>query len=171
MNEFFLIAEVVRAVGETGLLEIKSFSDFPDRFFVLDFIYVDVFGGKKKFFVDKVEPYGDGFLIKLRGFDSSDKTDFLIGKKIFVDENNLVKPEEGTFFIHDLIGSKVYIGGEFFGELTDVLQLPANDVYSVKRPDNSEVLVPALKKIIKNFDAKNKKLVLIDNYFDFLDEN
>lgn len=46
------------------------------------------------------------------------------------------------------------------GKLVDVLILEANDVYVINKEDGEELLVPALKSVVRSFDAKNKIMVL-----------
>lgn len=164
MSDFYLIAEIKKIFSEDGFVQIKSYSDFPERFFELNKVFIEVFGNKKKFIVEDVQQHKSNFLLKFKGFSSAESIDFLIGAKVFVDETDVVKPDESTFFIHDLIGSDVYYRGEFFGKLNDVLQLPANDVYVVNHEQNGESLVPALKSTIDKFDAENKKLYLNDEF-------
>lgn len=171
MIEYFLIAEIISIYDSNGFVEVKSFSDFPDRFFVLKEVYIDVFGTKKKFFVENVKELKSSFLLKFKGFNSGENLDFIIGKKIFIDDKFAVQPEEGTYFIHDLVGSDVYYKNEFFGKLTDVMQLPANDVYVVIKEDKSEILIPALKSVIKSFSAENKRLDIADDFGFYDDEN
>ena len=44
------------------------------------------------------------------------------------------------------------------GELTDVLQTGANDVYTVKLIEGGEVLLPAIKQCILAIDMENRKM-------------
>jgi len=51
-------------------------------------------------------------------------------KSLYVTRENAVKLKKNEYFIADLIGLKVISDeGEDLGELTDVLQTGANDVY------------------------------------------
>jgi len=161
VDDLFLIAEVKAVYGAEGFVLIDSFSDFSDRFSKLEIVYIDFFGSSKKFVVEKIKTINGKYAIKFKGFDSKDSSDILIGKKIYVDNESAVKLSDDTFFIHDLIGSKVYKGMEFLGSLEDVLIMPANDVYLIKGLKGKKILVPAIKDYIKSFDPLTKKLELI----------
>ncbi|MHB1687455.1 MAG: ribosome maturation factor RimM [Ignavibacteriaceae bacterium] len=159
MNEYFLIAKIVSAFGKEGFVRIASFSDFPDRFFNLQKVYIDFFDDKKEFFVEKAKKHKDFFALKFRNFDSQKDVRALIGKEIFVDDKNVVALPEGHFFIHDLLGSKVFRNNSEFGKLVDVLSYPANDVYVIEN-NGEEFLIPAAFEFIESFDPVNKILVL-----------
>ncbi|KAB2844183.1 MAG: 16S rRNA processing protein RimM [Melioribacteraceae bacterium] len=170
MNEFFLIAEVKAVYNSRGYLSLISFTDFPDRFYKLKEIFIDVFGGRKQLEVEAVENVKGNFVLKIKNFDSADEAEIFVGKRIYIKPEDSVKLPADIFFVHDLIGSDVFINSKFFGSLVDVLNLPANDVYVIKNSEGKEVMFPALKKFIKSFDTENKKLVLdIDE--DFFDED
>jgi 16S rRNA processing protein RimM len=49
--------------------------------------------------------------------------------------------------------------GFLLGTITDVLQTGSNDVYVIKTNGN-DLLVPALKEVVKAIDLKNKKVVV-----------
>ena len=55
----------------------------------------------------------------------------------------------GKYYQHELIGfSIVDENQELIGKLTDILRTGANEVYVVKRPDNTEVLLPVIPSVI-----------------------
>jgi 16S rRNA processing protein RimM len=159
LSDFFLIAKIVSAFGKKGAVKILSYSDFPERFLNLSKVYIDFFEDKKLFFVESVERHNDFFAVKFRNFNSAQDADFLSGKEIFVDTENLVKLPENNFFIHDLVGSKVFRNELEIGIVKEVLQYPANDVYVVRNGDE-EILIPAVLEFIESFDAVNKILIL-----------
>ena len=77
----------------------------------------------------------------------------LSGYSIWVKVRKLPKY---TYWVDDLIGSSVFnTDGEKLGVIEQVLRTGANDVYVV-----GEVLIPALKKIVREVDLKNKKVVV-----------
>ena len=160
MNEFFLIAKIVSTYGEKGFVRIVSYSDFPDRFFDLKNVFINFFGSWKTFFVKDVKKQKKFFILKFENFDSDKEASILIGKEIYVDSKNVVTLPENHFFIHDIIGSKVYRNNKEFGVVEDILNLPANDVYVINS-FGKEVLIPAVKEFIDKFDPVKKILFLI----------
>ncbi len=162
-TDFFLIAEAFALSKYEGFISLKSYSDFPDRFFDLKSVFIDVFGQFKEFIVEDVRLSGNVISLKFKNFNSSEDIRFLIGKKIFVKSGYEVKLGKDEYFIHDLIGSRVNKSGVFFGIIEDVICLPANDVYVIKDNDNNEILIPALKIFIKSFNPKLKVLELTEN--------
>jgi 16S rRNA processing protein RimM len=160
VREFYLIATVTSVSGKKGAVKIISHSDYPERFFHLSKVYIDFFGEKKLFFVEKVKQQGNLFTVKFRNFDTELDSAILVGKEIFVDEENLVRLPENHFFIHDLVGSKVIKDDKELGVIKEVLQYPANDVYVVEDGDGKEVLLPAILSLIESFDKVKKILKL-----------
>lgn len=161
MDDLFLIAEVKAVHGSNGFVLIDSFSDFYERFFKLNSVYVEVFGSVKKFFVESVKEFDGSFVIKFKGFDTVDDAKIFVGKKIFIDKSDTVKLSENVFFIHDVIGSKVFKKSELLGTVEDVMVLPANDVFVVIDQNKKRILVPAVKNYIENFNPEEKRLELV----------
>lgn len=159
MKDYFLIAKIVSVYGREGFVRIASFSDFPERFFSLQKVYIDFFEDKKEFFVQEIKKHKSDFLLKFQNFENDKEVEILIGKEIYVDNDNLVKLPENYFFIHDLIGSKVYRNNMEFGVIKDVLTYPANDVYVIDN-NGREILIPAALEFIESFDQVNKIMVL-----------
>jgi len=65
---------------------------------------------------------------------------------------------DGIFLVKDLAGCQVFtVEGRDLGVLQDVLPTGANDVYVVGEGAN-EVLIPALKSVVKKIDIQNKRI-------------
>ena len=65
------------------------------------------------------------------------------------------------YFIADLIGLEVYTKqNELLGKLDDVFSTGSNDVYVVKDQNGKQILLPAIKEVIKQIDLKNKKITV-----------
>ena len=79
---------------------------------------------------------------------------------IKVDRKSAVKLPKDTYFICDLIDSEVYDEkGQLLGTVKDVLQTGSNDVYVVQSAD-MEILIPALKDVVKVIDLENQKFII-----------
>lgn len=170
MNDFYLIAEIYDNFNSDGSVVIKSFSDFSERFFELKSVFIDFFGKEKELKIESVNEIDGSLRLKFFGFNSIEDIQFLIGKKLYVQKDQLYNLPLDTYYIHDLIDSKVYIENLFFGKLVDVLNLPSNDVYVIIKNDGSEVLIPAVKKYILDFNLDEKKMYLDPECKNFIDD-
>jgi 16S rRNA processing protein RimM len=158
--DYYLIGEIKASYADEGFALVYSFSDYIDRIVDLEFVFIEIFGVKKRIFVDRVEISGKDFLIKFKNFEKSEHVAALIGSRLYVDKDNVVSPEDGTFFVHDLLGCKMYFGEKFFGDVVDFLQLKANDVYVVHDTNGEEHLIPAVKDYIKSINIDKKRIEL-----------
>ena len=59
------------------------------------------------------------------------------------------------------MGLDVYQGEELLGSLAEVLPYSANDVYLIKQPQGGEILLPALKSVIKDVDLENRRMDVV----------
>ncbi len=168
MPEYFLIAEI-KSFFNDGYVSLFSYSDFPERFFDLKKIYINLFGDMRTLTVEDVRDENDIF-IKIMNFDAEEELKFLLGEKIYVNSENAVKLPDGKVFIHDLIGSRVFRNHTFFGYLNDYFQLTTNDVFAIEDTNGNEILVPVITDYIESFDSENKILTLKPGDFSFYDD-
>lgn len=160
MTEYYLIAQIQSAKGKEGFLAITPFSDFRERYSRLEKVYLDFFGEKKLFIIDKVKYDSKSILIRFKNFENPGDADFLIGKEIYIDEGGLMPLPDDHFYIHDLIDSEVYKNDTLFGKIKDVYSLKSNDVLVIEQIDAEEYLLPLLKEYILSFDAEKKIMIL-----------
>jgi len=170
LDDFYLIAEVEDIYQSDGSVIIKSFSDFSKRFFELDKVVIDFFGNSKEIEIESTKEIANLIVMKFRRLNSAEDVHFLIGKKLYVSKNNLYKLPQDTHYIHDLIGSDVYLDSVFFGKLIDVLKLPNNDVYVIEKDSGKEILIPAIDKFIERFE-KLEKQIFLDSECKIFDED
>lgn len=58
-----------------------------------------------------------------------------------------------------MIGLEVYTDeNELLGTLEDIYNTGSSDIYVVKNELGRQVLLPAIKDVIKNIDMENKKI-------------
>ena len=66
----------------------------------------------------------------------------------------------GLYYHHQLIGLAVYTEeGEHLGELAEVLETGANDVYVVNGPQG-ELLLPVIADVIRGVDLEDHRLTV-----------
>lgn len=171
-ENYFLIAEIKSVYDSAGFVKIKSYSDFEERFLKLKNVFIDVFGGMRKFIVDYAEFINSGIILKFVNFDSDEDVAFLAGKKLYVKSSDLVSlsNEQDTYYIHDLVGCDVFRNDKFVGKITDVIKLPTNDVYVINTINSKEVLLPALKDYIQSVKIEEKKIILVPGETDIYDD-
>ena len=69
--------------------------------------------------------------------------------------------EEGSYYVVDILGCKVNTdANQELGKIVDVFQTGSNDVYVVKDEQGKQILLPAIKQVIKNVDIKNKIITI-----------
>ncbi|HON57877.1 MAG TPA: ribosome maturation factor RimM, partial [bacterium] len=62
---------------------------------------------------------------------------------------------------YQLEGLKVYTtDNEYLGEISEILELPANDVYVVQRENHRELLIPAIDDVVKKIDINSGVMII-----------
>lgn len=149
--------------GIKGEIQALLLTDFPERITEGLEVFITCPDPRKspvKTIVRSSRPFKKGILIRLEGVDDRDAAEELRGATLEIPEGDVQPLPEGNFYIYQLIGLEVKsLQGEYLGVLEEVLQGPANDVYVV-RDDNSEVLVPALRKIVREVDLESGTMLV-----------
>lgn len=160
MEEFFVIGQIVNTQGYKGEVRVLPLTDFPERYRDLEKIFLDLPQGLKEVEIESVRYHKQFVILKLVDCETMDQAEALKNTYIKIQPEQAVTLPEGHYFIRDIIGLEVFtLEGELLGKVQDVLQITSNDVYVVKG-DKKEILIPAIKEIVKEIDLDNKKMLI-----------
>ena len=156
MEDLLQIGVITTTHGVRGEVKVFPTTDDPMRFKKLNQVILDT--GKEHI---ELEVAGARFfknlvILKFKGIDNINDVEQYRQKSLYVTRENAVPLGENEYFIADLIGLKVVSDeGEELGELSDVLQTGANDVYVVSKENTPDLLIPAIRDCIKQVDIES----------------
>ena len=157
MEQYFEIGEIVNTHGVKGELKVMPLTDQVKRYDDLEWVYVDVNGNMKKYFIEGVRYHKQFVLLKLENVDDMDNASLLKSSFIKIPKEFAIKLPEGSYFISDLIGCSICDKDRgVLGDIVDVIQTGSNDVYLVRMANKKDVLIPAIKDVVKEIDINNK---------------
>jgi 16S rRNA processing protein RimM len=82
----------------------------------------------------------------------------LLFSQVDIDEPGF---EEDDYHVLQLVGCQAYlVDGDLLGEVTDVLNLPGQDVLSIKT-ESGEVLIPFVHQLVPVVDIKAKRMTVV----------
>lgn len=159
--QYIEIGKIVNIHGIRGEVKIYTYTDDINALKKLKTVYLDIKGNLKSFKIQSAKINKQFLILKLEGIDTPEEANKY--REIYVKRER--KPNENlgedTFYIEDLIGLSVYDEtSSLIGTLTEVLTPGANDVYVVKTEDGNEILLPAIKDVVKEVDIESKKMVV-----------
>ena len=156
--EKIIIGKLGKVRGLNGELKLIPLTDFLDRFD--DLQEVDVDG--KILQIDYVKTVGNNLVIKFKDYSTREIAQKLTGKILRVDKSEAAPLAEGEFYTFDIVGLEVSdLNDNKLGVVTEVLKTGSNDVFVTSTEDDRELLIPALKSVVKNIDIV-KKIMIID---------
>lgn len=153
------IGKIHRAVGLDGAVEAELYSGDPARLPP----ETQVFAGDHLLKVTTSRPGRRGSVtLYFEGVHDRTGAEALRGLEIEVPTASLPQAAEGSYYHFELIGCMVQdLEGHTLGTVSGIMETGANDVYVVERPDGAELLVPAVKAVIKNIDTSGR-IITID---------
>lgn len=157
---------VFRAHGMEGELKVNpEHTDDPERFEELDTVYL----GRSPRAVTRHEiasvryqetKRGTTVILGLADVASRSDAEAVMKQKVFADEADLELADD-EIFIHDLVGlSVVTEAGETLGTVANYMEMPAQDVFVVHRPEAGEAMIPAVEDFIVDIDLDGGHLVV-----------
>jgi 16S rRNA processing protein RimM len=160
------IGQISKVRGIRGEMVIDPLTDDPNRFSELKRIWLSKGEKIARFEVEQVrvglisKRLKQKVLLKLKGVESREEAEKLVGSFLEIEKEGLIKLPEGRYFIFDLIGLKVMTTeNRQLGTVKEVISLPANDVYLVEG-NEKEYDIPAIKEVVKKIDLEKKVMVI-----------
>lgn len=157
MEKYLRVGVIASTHGVHGEVKVYPTTDDIKRFDDLKEVLLDT--GKETMHLDVigVKYFKNMAILRFAQFDNVDQVIPYKGMDLLVTRENAVPLEEDEYYIADIIGSSVITDkDENFGELVDVMQTGANDVFIVKTFEGKEVLLPVIDECVLDIDLENK---------------
>ena len=150
--ELIEVGQIVNTHGIRGEVKLNPWTD--DLYDLLD---LEVFyeKGGNVLHVESSKVHKNIVIIKFSENKTMNDAEKMKGKILYTEKIPL---PEGRYYIKDLIGLKVFEGENLLGELTDVFNTGANDIYEVKTPDGKRIYLPVIDGVIENVDLENGRI-------------
>lgn len=88
--------------------------------------------------------------------------DVLLYSEVDIDEPGL---DDDDYHVLQLVGCRAFlVDGDLLGEVSEVLNLPGQDVLSIKT-DSGEILIPFVRQLVPVVDIKAKRMTVIPPEF------
>ena len=155
MEQMLKVGIMSSTHGVRGEMKVFPTTDDVKRFRKLKEVLLDTGKEYITLEVEGVKFFKQFVIVKFKGYDSINDIEKDKGMSLYVTRENAVPLKKDEYFMADLIGLKVIDDeGKVLGELTDVLQTGANDVYEVKLEDGKDLLLPAIRQCILDVDIQ-----------------
>ncbi|TWT16410.1 ribosome maturation factor RimM [Streptococcus sp. sy010] len=160
---YFNVGKIVNTQGLQGELRVLSVTDFADERFkkgsqlalfdandhLVKTVEIashrkhknfDIVKFKDHYHINEVEKYKEHFLK--------------------IAEEDLTDLEDDEFYYHEIIGLDVYEQDNYIGEIKEILQPGANDVWVVKRQGKRDLLLPYIPSVILEVDLASGRVAV-----------
>jgi 16S rRNA processing protein RimM len=155
-----LVGRIGRAHGILGEATIEVRTDEPDRRFAIGATVQTDSNGNLKIISGRV--HNGILLLGFEGIADRNGIEKLRNTLLYADVDiNETNDDEDEYHVMQLIGcAAVLETGEAFGEVTDVINLPGQDLLAIKTV-HGEQLIPFVQQLVPTVDIANKKVVVI----------
>ena len=161
MYEFLQVGKIVNTHGINGEVKVMPLTNDPERYETLDWVYLERDNVREKLTIEGVKYFKNFVIVKFKEVKDMNEAGKLKNLFLLVDREHAVKLREDEFFICDLIESNIFDeNGKKLGVLKDVFSTGSNDVYVVRNENSKDILIPALKSVVREVSLKDKKIVV-----------
>ncbi|MDE3226918.1 MAG: ribosome maturation factor RimM [Acidobacteriota bacterium] len=155
-----LVGRIGRAHGILGEATIEVRTDEPDRRFAIGAtVQTDTHG---ELTITSGRVHNGILLLGFNGITDRNGIEKLRNTMLYADVDiNEENDDEDEYHVMQLIGCQAVLEtGEVFGEVTDVINLPGQDLLAIKTAQG-EQLIPFVHQLVPTVDIANKKVVVI----------
>jgi len=150
---------VTRPHGVRGEVRVRIHTDEPERFSWLETVWVGD-ENPSPMVVENARLHQGIIILKLKGCDTRSQAEALRNQWLQVRVEEALTLDEGEFFYYQLVGLQVETtAGEILGQVHEILQTGANDVFVVRGP-GGELLLPDIPQVILEIDPQGGRVVV-----------
>ncbi len=151
-----ICGKIVNTHGLRGEVKVLYYTDGPAFFDEVKTVYLP---SGEAFPLSGYRVNKGAVLLRLRGVDTVEQAEKLVGLELSVSRKELPPLPEGRFYIADILGMTVVTDeGRDLGKVVDVFKTGANDVYTVR--GDKEYLIPVIDEVVLSTDLTARKITI-----------
>jgi 16S rRNA processing protein RimM len=155
------VGRITRTHGVKGEVAVLPLSEVASRFEAGSTVFLDE-REDRPLTVATSRPHQRRLLVAFQGVGDRTSADALRGRYVFVPASSAPELPEGEYWAHELIGCEVLTeDGRRLGRIREIMHTQANDVWATEG-DEGEVLIPALKEVVRDVDVAGRRVVVRD---------
>jgi 16S rRNA processing protein RimM len=154
---YLVVGFLRRAHGLRGEIIMDVHTDFPER----------LRSGRELLIGEKRQPvklassrpHAKGMLVKFEGVETPEHAGEFRNQWVYVKATEVPSLPEGQLYQHELFGFAVIDENDKpLGELVEIIETGANDVYVVRNEAGKEILLPAIPPVILETDVARRTM-------------
>jgi 16S rRNA processing protein RimM len=159
--DLIAIGRIAKPIGTRGDVKVLLLTDDQKRFEGLRSVFVgDNEGSALPRDITSLRIDAKQVVLHFGGFESVEEAEQLRDQYLFVPQEESVKLNAGSYFVDEVIGCDVVTEEQKnVGIVTDILALPANDIWVVRNGEK-EILIPAVKAIVRRVEIEKKRITI-----------
>jgi 16S rRNA processing protein RimM len=140
-----------RPHGVHGEMIMDVHTDFPERLRAGRKLFVGE--DRRAMTLKSTRPHAKGVLVNFQGVETPEAAGQLRNQWVYVRAADVPPLPEGQVYQHELFGYQVVDETDrSLGQLTEILQTGANDVYVIRDESGKEILLPDIPSVILALD-------------------
>ena len=156
---FLVVGRIVRPHGIRGGFVVEQFSQ------VIQSIRpgTEIFLGNTTApsIVTSIRSHSGRYLLVIEGCEDRDTAEQWRDTEIRLESSGVEPLLEGEYYHWQLLGLRVCCeDGEALGEIAEIIETGANDVFIVRSEAGDEVLIPAIESVIREVDLEQGKVIV-----------
>jgi len=152
---YLVVGFLRRPHGLEGEIVMDLHTDFPERFRKGRKLLVGE--EHKSLTLAGVRPHQLGMLVKFKGVETPEAAGTYRNQWVYIKATEAQPLPEGQIYQHQLFGFQVVDDhDQLLGELVEIIETGANDVYVVRSDAGKEILLPAIPSVILETDVERR---------------
>jgi 16S rRNA processing protein RimM len=165
-GDYVTVGRITTFHGNRGEVKVMPFTDSLEQFSPGSRFLVTHKGVSRTLEVERARCHKKSVIIKFSGIESIDDAKQLRGATLEVAKSQLVSLPEGEYYVFQIEGLEVVTTeGRRLGKIVRVIKGVAHDIYevdpgSVESCGQGNILIPAVRDIVKNIDLRQGTVVV-----------
>ena len=148
------VGKIVNTHGLRGEVKVVPWTDYPEVFEDIDFVYVKKKSEYERLDVKGIKYQKNNLIVRFSQITDINMAEKYKNQVIYAEREILGELPEGVYYIADLIGLDIVTeDGEKIGTVSDVFNTGSNDIYEVKREGKKNLLLPVIDDVVLNIDV------------------
>lgn len=156
--EFLAVGLLRRPHGIQGEIKMSVWTDFPERLAPGQVVYTGE--THQPVHIRTLRWHGKDLLISFDEFSVREEVGLLSNQVLMVRAEDLPPLDDAQIYLHELIGMIVIedATGALLGEIVEIIETGANDVFVVRSKDGVEILLPDIDEVVLSIDTNRKEI-------------